>query len=222
MSDDGAEGGPERTPRSAGSFRSSRRRRTRRNAAVAVALVALSLLGFTLLVGPDGRLGPGSGPAGGGSSSGNLTIDLGAPVVATTTCADGESTPLEAVPWLSASPSVTTDEVGFQLVELIDGDVDGGALPVPSVTATSLCGAPLVTPWVAWYVVLESPTGADLADFTYSHGWIDVDGVSGAQTIPNGSQIDLLSDPASFAHLSFGLCVVGNLGAPTVNVCAQL
>lgn len=186
-------------------------------AGVAIVLAAGTFV--ALVVSPGGRLSLGGGPP--PPSTGGITVDLGGPILATATCADGETTSMEAVPWLSASPALSTAVIYLEVVELVDGDIDGGPTPYPTVTTDSLCGAPLATPWVSWYAVLQDPAGANVAFYSYSQGWVDLGHSAQPTPIANGSALVLVSDP-SFASRSFGFCVVGGPGATALRVCTPL
>lgn len=156
-----------------------------------------------------------------GPPSGNLTINFGTAISASTPCADGRTITVEDVPWMSASPALSTGEVVFELVELIDGDIDGGPTPAPGVTPSYVCGAPLATPWASWYLVLQGPAGLNLGYYSYSQGWVDLGSPGSAVPIADGSTLIFVSSQ-SFAGLSFGLCAVGVVGGPLINVCAPL
>jgi hypothetical protein len=207
----------ERTPPgSATAFRRALRRTARRRAAAIGIAVVVAAAALAVLTGPGGHFG-----AGGAAAPPSGALVLGTPIPATTTCTNGESAPMEAVPWVGADPPLTTANITLELVELIDGDVDGGPTPAPSVTVASVCGAPWVTGWASWYAVLQNPAGANVAYFSYSQGWVDLAAPGQPLPIGNGSTLVLISDP-SFANLSFGLCVLGIVGGPSLDVCAQL
>lgn len=182
-------------------------------------LIVLALVTFYVAFGPAGRVGAGTGASSTSTSTGSVVVDFGAPIVATATCLNGQSTSVEAVPWLGSSAPLSTANISVELVELIDGDVDGGPIAPPSVTPNYVCGQAFESAWAAWYVVLANPSGENLAYYSYSTGWVNLAGVT--VPIENGSSLTLVSDP-SFAGLSFALCVIGHVGGPTIDSCDQL
>lgn len=216
--------GPSRHPL-AGDFRRQRNRRDRRARTVVGVLLVAGLVTLAVFFGPGASPYGSQGPSNGGSSSsgpsGSVSVTLGPVIVATTTCADGESTTMEILPWVSASAPVSTNEIMLEIHELIDGDIDGGPTAYPSVSASYVCGAPLQSAWTSWYAVLQNPAGINVAFFSYSQGWVNLNQPGVGITIENGSTLAVLSDP-SYAGVSFALCVLGDVGAPTINECGEL
>lgn len=153
------------------------------------------------------------------SDTGNVT--LGQPVTETVTCGNGHPFVVESVPWEKARVPEATDQIFLELVELIDGDIDGGPEPSPMVSGTSACAGAPPTASPAWYVVLAAPNGVNVAYFTYTQGWTDLPPASGPLPIANGSALIVLAVP-SVAGLSFGLCVLNDVGTATVDACAEL
>lgn len=209
----------------ASDFRRQRDRRDRRRDTVAGALLVIGLVALGAFFAPGASLNGSQGPSSGGSSSsaasGSISLTLGPAIVATTTCSDGESTTMEVVPWVSASAPVSTNEITLEIHELIDGDIDGGPTAYPSVSPSYVCGAPLQSAWTSWYVVLQNPAGINIGFFSYSQSWVNLNQPGVGITIANGSTLALLSDP-SYAGVSFALCVLGDIGAPTINECGEL
>lgn len=206
--------------------REYRRRRDRQQAPyrmVVAALVVLGLLNFAAYYGIHGSI---LGPSGNGSltvsgpSGPTDNVTLGTPTIHNTTCGDGRTVQTEWVPWVGAQVAPTTAQVILEVAELLDGDVDGGPTPAPTVTATSLCpGAPpSVSP--SWYVVLRDPAGANVATFSYATSWVILSHLAAAE-IFNGSALVMVADPP-LAGTSFALCVLGTVGAPSISACAQL
>ncbi|MGI0053100.1 MAG: hypothetical protein ACREC5_00290 [Thermoplasmata archaeon] len=147
-------------------------------------------------------------------------VTFGAPSVHSAICGDGSPEITEWVPWLSAQVPPRTNQVFLEIVELLDGDVDGGPGAGPAVNATSVCtGAPLDHA-PSWYVVLRTPGGTNVAVFSYPAGWDDLGAGAGGVPLENGSTLVLVADPG-LSRLSFGLCVFGDLGEP-IQQCDQL
>lgn len=122
---------------------------------------------------------------------------------------------------MSASEPISTARITLEMQELIDGDIDGGPTPTPSVTADYVCGAPLSSPWTCWYVVLQTPGGVNVAYFSYSSGWVNLNDPGAPITIANGSTMVMISVP-SYAGLSFALCVIGVETLSGLFVCSPL
>lgn len=209
----------------AGDFRRQRDGRGRRHRTVLGVLFVAGLLALGFFFVPGASLNGSQGRSGGGSSSsapsGSVSVVLGPAVVATTTCSDGKSATVEGVPWVSASAPVSTNQITLEIQELIDGDIDGGPTAYPSVSASYVCGAPLVSAWTSWYAVLQNPGGVNIAFFSYSQSWVNLNQPGAGITIANGSTLFVVSDP-SYAGVSFALCALGDAGAPTISVCGQL
>lgn len=230
--DDGYGPDPGAEPTRRSIAREYRHRRARREPfratvylGVLVALGALVVY-FAENVGP-GPIGPAltgnnSTSAGGtGGPTKTITVTFGTTAQRTVTCGDGQTFPAEFVPWQGSSQGLSTSQVFFELVELIDGDIDGGPGPVPSVTGSLVCaGAPPHT-YDAWYVVLQNPVGANIAYFTYSAGWVMLEPHQLSVPIQNDSTLVFLSDP-NVSGLSFGLCVLGDVGPASLDDCASL
>ncbi len=212
-------------PARASEFRVRSYRRDQRRRTVLGVLLVVGIVALGLFFAPGASLSGSQGASSGGSSpsgpSGSVTVNLGPATVATTTCSDGKTTTTEGVPWVSSSAPVSTSEIALELQELIDGDIDGGPTAYPSVSASYLCGAPVQSAWTSWYAVLQNPAGANIAFFSYSQGWVNLNQPGVGITIADGSTLFVLSDP-SYAGLSFALCVLGDVGAPTINVCGEL
>lgn len=220
--------GPDPSPISFPIAEAYRRRRARRNAPRRLTVSAVLGLGFLTLIGYYGNaalsaanlpgvgtlLGPAEGPL-------PPVVTLGTPVVHNTTCGDGRTIRTESVPWTRSDPPVSTDSIYLVVEELLDGDVDGGPAPAPVVSPTSVCpGAP---PTVApsWYVVLQDPTGANIAYFTYAQGWTFLDNATTSISVLNGSSLEVVAVPF-LGGTSYGLCVFGDLNTAPYDVCDQL
>jgi hypothetical protein len=207
-----------------------RRKRDRRRVPYRVAALAyifLVVMTFSIYYGQS-AFAPSPPPSsgGGGSSSGGAPrnthyITFGDPTVHDTTCGDGTVFPTETVPWVGSRVALTTHDIFLEVVELLDGDVTGGPTPTPSVNATSVCAGAPPTSSPTWYVVLQNPSGANVAYFSYSQGWAILDPPYTPVTIANGSALVLVPFP-QLAGTSFGICVLAVVGTASIGDCAQL
>jgi hypothetical protein len=202
--------------------REYRRRRDHREApykGMVIGLVVLAAINFSAYYGLNL---PSSGAVGGPSPPSGVpdNVTLGAASLQNTTCGDGKSMVTESVPWVNASIPPTTDQVFLEIIESLDGDVDGGPAPAPTVTATSVCAAAPLTIAPSWYVVLRSPMGPNVAVFSYSTNWVVLSGGAYAP-IQDGSVLVLVADPG-LSGRSFTLCALGGPSAPDINACATL
>jgi hypothetical protein len=202
--------------------REYRRRRDRRQAPYHMMVAALLLLGmvnFTAYYGLHAAApgSPNGTPTGGLAD--NLT--LGAPSLHTTTCGDGRNITTEWVPWVGAQFVPSTNQVFVEVQELLDGDIDGGPAPTPSVTADSFCSGSPPSTSPSWYVVLRPPVGNNVAFFSYSSNWVILNHASADIPITNGSTLVLVANPP-LAGRSFALCIMGETGARFLNACSQL
>ncbi|MCI4327013.1 MAG: hypothetical protein L3K16_05190 [Thermoplasmata archaeon] len=207
--------------------RAYRRRRDRRQSQINTGLFGLLVLGILNLAGyyalnasgpgaSGSPLAPVAGP--GGAAADN--VSFGTATQHSTTCGDGRNATVESLPWVGAGTPPLTSQVFLEVVEQLDGDLDGGPEPTPAVTATSVCaGAPL-TAAPSWYAVLRAPSGDNVAVFSYSTNWLILNHAASA-SIPNGSTLLLLANPA-LSGTSLALCVVGDVGATPVQGCANL
>jgi hypothetical protein len=204
-----------------------RRRRDRRERPRRRALFAAVVVGPVILAVYYGVHAPGPGALAAENPSLPLphvyldSVTLGTPAVQNVTCGDGATVKTELVPWVNASVEPTTHQVFLEITELLDGDVDGGSAPNPTVTSSSVCAgaAPTVTP--SWYVVLRSPNGTNVAVFSYSSNWVILNQASSELGIANGSSLILVANP-SLAGLTFGLCALGVTEYLSLWTCAQL
>ena len=149
----------------------------------------------------------GSGGTGGGGSGGSISIALGSPAVATVACGSGGNASSEAIAWRSSSTPITLADLNLYVVEIGDGDILRATASAPEVTPTDPCAGSAPSPAYAWYAVLSDPTGANVAYFTLSVGWVPLGGPP-AQAIAAGSTITVLIDP-SVADTGYGLEVQG-------------
>jgi hypothetical protein len=207
--------------------REYRQRRDRREAPYRMmfaALIVLALVNFTAYYGVHAGNSGGSGgspfglPSSGGPSD---NVTLGTPTVRNTTCGDGQNMTTESVPWVSATVVPSTGDVFLEIVELLDGDVDGGPEPAPTVTATSVCASAPLTVAPSWYAVLQAPVGANVAVFSYSTNWIILDHSAATVPIYDGSTLVVVADP-QLSGASFELCALGGPGGLSISVCAEL
>jgi hypothetical protein len=149
------------------------------------------------------------------------SVYFGLTSVYATKCGDGANVTTESVAWLNATVAPSTRQVFLEVVELLDGDIDGGPAPAPMVTFSSVCAdsPPATSP--SWYVVLEAPDGGNVAYFSYSTGWEILDHVNGAAPISNGSRLIVVANPL-LTDRSFDLCTTGIVGTETLRACAEL
>lgn len=167
--------------------------------------------------------GPTSGGGSVNSAPGGPTdsVTLGTPSLHSAVCGNGATVTTESVTWVGADVTPTTGQVYLEVVELLDGDVDGGSAPVPTVTNSSVCGGSPLAVNPSWYVVLQAPAGANIASYSYPTGWVILDPASGTPPISNGSTLVLVSDPP-LAGTSFALCAMGGIDGLSIDACAQL
>jgi hypothetical protein len=217
---------PAPEPETPSPARDYRRRRDRNRALVNTAVYPLLILGLLSFTGYYAENANGPGSAGAPVSLPPVTsatadnVTFGTPSLHTTTCGDGRNTSVEWVPWVSARTPPVTSQVFMEVVEQLDGDIDGGPEPVPSVNATSVCeGAPLSTA-PSWYVVLRAPGGENVAAFSYTTNWMIL-GHSSSVRIANGSTFLFVADP-ELSGASLSLCVVGDIGALSIQGCVDL
>jgi hypothetical protein len=157
-------------------------------------------------------------PVTAGGPSDNVTF--GHPAFSSATCGDGQNITVESVPWVSATVAPVTSQVFVEVVEQLDGDIDGGPEPTPAVTATSVCaGAPLDSP-PSWYVVLRAPAGENIAVFSYSTNWVILSHTANAP-IANASTLVLIANP-QLSGTSLSLCVMGDIGTVPIQGCQDL
>ncbi len=164
---------------------------------------------------------PGSPAATGGPSGPTINIDFGTTTVGNATCGDGRTAQIESIPWQSSTPALAPAELFFELEETLDGDIDGGPGPVPSVTPTSVCARAPIQVSPTWYAVLKDPNGTNFAVYAYSQGWIFLNSSAASRPVPDGSTVVMVSNP-SVAGLSFALCVFGDVNLPYFTECALL
>jgi hypothetical protein len=194
------------------------RRRTRGRISGSLLLVTIVVLGL--------YYGPGALTHPGGSSNASTqailpVATLGNTTTFNTTCGNGALYPVDSVPWVSSNVPMSTATFHLEEVELIDGDVDGGPEPTPVINATAVCAGapPSVSP--TWYTVLQSPSGSNLAYYTYTAGWVFLSPSVTQMVVANGSTLVLVADPF-VGGLSFGLCVIGEVPGATYDDCDQL
>jgi hypothetical protein len=210
-------------------YRRAREGRRKRSTGIVLVLTVVTLAGLVFYFGANPRgLGPGNvgNPgAGAGNGSGSTvylpSITFGSVTEWNTTCGNGQSYPVETVPWLNSNVPLSTRGMFFELVELIDGDVDGGAAPAPSISPSAVCDAATPSPFPSWYAVLQNPNGTNVGYYSYSQGWGFLNASTAAMTIPNGSALVFVQNPLP-AGLSFALCALSDVGAPPFDDCAQL
>jgi hypothetical protein len=211
----------------AAAYRHERDRHRRRRTVQCLAVVFVVALGLYCgqSVYAFSQVPPPPMPTGGANSSDDSgvqpSITFGTPVVENATCGDGTSLPVEVVPWNSSNVPVSTDGIFLELVELIDGDIDGGPAPPPAITQSQVCAEGPPTSFPAWYAVLQGPGAFNLGYYAYSQGWVFLNESVPAVTIPNGSAFVFVQSPLP-AHLSFALCVLADQGYVPFDDCAQL
>lgn len=178
-------------------FRLARDRRQLLWGAFAVGVAALAAgayLAFT----------PFSPPAPAPSPLANYTLKLGNVTVGVVGCGGGGSVIVERIPWVASSAALSWGDVVL-LIQDVSGDLLSSTGATPSVNASSVCvGTPPVPTPVAglgndfsWYVVLSSPSGANVATYSVTQGWTGVGPATPtAPTIANGSALTLVCNPS--------------------------
>jgi hypothetical protein len=207
-----------------------RRDRERRPFRLATAtLLVLSVVSLGLYYGMGGFSGgnlssqaTGNDSAGGpGTEIALPFVTFGTPVVHNATCGDGRAFPVETVPWTSSNVPISTQGIFLELIESIDGDVDGGPAPAPSVSLSDVCSSAPPNTFPSWYAVLQGPSGQNSAYYSYNQGWVMLDPSVSTITIANDSALVFVQLPLP-AGLSFELCVLSIVHAPPIDDCVLL
>jgi hypothetical protein len=206
--------------------REYRRRRDRNRDLIRLTVYPLLVLGLLNFGGyfAENTSGPGSPEAPVSpppvASVAADNVSFGSPSLHTTTCGDGRNTTVEWVPWVSARTPPVTSQLFMEVVEQLDGDIDGGSEPVPAVTPSSVCAEAPLTTTPSWYVVLRAPSGDNVAVFSYTSSWIILDHSANVR-IANGSTFLLVADP-QLSGTSMSLCASGDVGALSIQGCVDL
>jgi hypothetical protein len=211
-----------RDPSTPSVAREYRRRRSAREAPyrlMVVGVVVLTLINFSAYYAvnlPSSPVEYGLPPA--SATADNVTF--GATSLSSATCGNGQSMVVETVPWENATVPPSTGNLFFELVESLDGDIDGGAAPSPVFNATSVCADRPISANPSWYVVLRDPGGSNIAAYSYSSGWLILDHQSSAP-VADGSTLVFASEP-QVSGLSFELCALGGTAYGYIYACAPL
>jgi hypothetical protein len=227
--EDGTRSGPPaKGPSLSGKYRRERAQRRRPSQVLVRLLILLAVIGLSFYYGPtvfasfaNPPDGAGGNAPGSGTASVDPSISFGTPTVYNVTCGDGVILPVESVPWVGSNVPLATSQIYLELVELIDGDIDGAPAPPPAVTSTSVCAGAVPNTFPAWYAVLQAPGATNLGYFAYSQGWHFLNSSATSVAIANGSALVFVQRPLP-DHLSFALCVTNDLNTPPFYDCAHL